>query len=156
MDKMSCVIRLRLLSSGIIASELGEMQLLPNAGIPHDIGKAIDREVEGSHVEIGTSARKPKRTPSCGEYHCQPPRRWKPKASLQWSPAADVWVQRPGARRVSESYTALSPWRGSKTPSGNSFCFFKQWREIRIMVNPGQIKDDKVNLGSQSSWENWK
>ena len=51
--------------SGIIASELGENPTLARrAGFLHDLGKAIDREVEGSHVEIGTElARKYKEHP---------------------------------------------------------------------------------------------
>ena len=66
MVKMSCVILLKLLKlSGIMASELGENAALgPSCWIPSRHWKAIDREVEGSHVEIGTElARKYKEHP---------------------------------------------------------------------------------------------
>ena len=128
--------------SGIIASELGESATLARrAGFLHDIGKAIDREVEGSHVEIGTElARKYKEHPV------------EPESVIAVIVAAAdaLSAARPGARSESlESYIKrlqdleeiANSFEGVKT----SFAL-QAGREIRIMVSPEAIKDDKVTI----------
>lgn len=140
--------------SGVIASELGEnANLARRAGFLHDIGKAIDREVEGSHVEIGTElARKYKEHPivvnTIASHHGDV----EPESVIAVIVAAAdaLSAARPGARSKSlESYIKrlqdLEEIANSFEGVKNSFAL-QAGREIRIMVNPGQIKNDKITI----------
>ena len=122
--------------SGIIASELGENAALARrAGFLHDIGKAIDREVEGSHVEIASHH---------GDVEAES------VIAVIVAAADALSAARPGARSESlESYIKrlhdLEEIANGFEGVQNSFAL-QAGREIRIMVNPGQIKDDKVTI----------
>lgn len=135
--------------TGIMAAEFGlDQKLAKRAGFLHDIGKAVDHEVEGSHTQIGVDlVRKYGESESVIEsiatHHGEP----EPKSVLAvLVQAADAMsAARPGARiETWETYVR----RLEKLESvGESFpgidkCFAIQaGREIRVMVKPEEVSD---------------
>ena len=125
----------------IMASELGvDVNLAKRAGLLHDIGKAVDHEVEGSHVELGVEIAKKYRESDLVIN----------AIAVLISACDAVSAARPGARRETlESYlkrlTRLEEI--SESFDGVEKCYAVQaGREIRIMVKPEQVDDASAIL----------
>ncbi|MFA5843565.1 MAG: ribonuclease Y [Coriobacteriia bacterium] len=135
--------------AGVMASELGiDPKLAKRAGLLHDLGKAIDHEVEGPHAVIGADlARRfgePKEVLHCIEAHHGDIEPASVEAVL--IQAADaISAARPGARRETlESYIKrlekLEEIANGFT--GVEKCYAMQaGREVRVMVKPDEISD---------------
>ena len=143
--------------AGIMASELGlDPTVARRAGLLHDIGKALDHEIEGSHVDIGVDvARKYKESETVihaiAAHHGDVEARTVIACLVQ---AADaISAARPGARRENlENYIKRLEKLEEVASSfeGVDRCYAIQAvREVRIMVKPEVISDDKMALLSR-------
>lgn len=144
--------------SGLMASELGvNPAQARRAGLLHDIGKALDHEIEGSHVQIGVDiARKYRENPAVVHAIEAHHGDVEPKTPLAFLvQAADaISAARPGARRENlESYIKrlenLEELSRSFEGVENAFAV-QAGREVRIMVKPEEIGDDQLTLLARS------
>ncbi len=140
--------------SGVMASELGlDPTIARRAGLLHDIGKSLDHEIEGSHVDIGVDvARKYKESETVIHAIHAHHNDVEPKTVIACIvQAADaISAARPGARRENlENYIKRLEKLEEVASSfdGVERCFAIQaGREIRVIVKPEMISDDKMVL----------
>lgn len=138
--------------SGMIASELGlDPSVAKRAGLLHDIGKALDHEVEGSHVDIGVDiAKKYKENKAVihaiQAHHGDVEAKTVIACIVQASDA--ISAARPGARRENiENYIKRLEKLEEIASSfkGVERCFAIQaGREIRIMIKPDVVNDEQM------------
>lgn len=140
--------------AGLMAAELGlDIKLAKRAGLLHDIGKAIDHEVEGTHIDIGIDLlRKYKESEAVidgmaahhGDYEA------KTLEAVLIGAADALSAARPGARRETlDTYIKrLQKLEeiANTTPGVEKSYAIQAGREIRIVARPEDVSDDELVL----------
>ncbi|MEG0391475.1 MAG: ribonuclease Y [Anaerovoracaceae bacterium] len=140
--------------AGLMAGELGlDVKLAKRAGLLHDIGKAIDHDKEGTHVDLGMEVLKKYKESQTvidtmashhGDYEA------KTMEAVLIAAADALSAARPGARRETlETYIkrlqALEEIANTTEGVDKSFAI-QAGREIRIIAQPDKIKDDELPM----------
>jgi ribonuclease Y len=138
--------------SGLMAGELGlDTKIAKRAGLLHDIGKALDHEVEGTHVDIGIDIlRKYKETEVIIDAMAAHHGDYEPKSleAVLITAADALSAARPGARRETlETYIKrlqkLEELANTTKGVEHSYAI-QAGREIRIIAKPDEVSDDEI------------
>ena len=140
--------------AGLMAGELGfDVKLAQRAGLLHDIGKALDHEIQGTHVDIGIDVLKKYKENQAvidamaahhGDYEAKSPE------AVLIAAADALSAARPGARRETlDTYIKrLQKLEeiANTTPGVETSYAIQAGREIRIIAKPDQVSDDSIEL----------